>query len=78
MTDAVRSRTIVRGDSWDAERTSPLPTGADVREGDTILAINGQPVSTAVPPQALLVNQAGVDVDSASQTHADTALVRWS
>jgi tricorn protease len=55
---------IVRGDSWDPERTSPLAgAGAGVREGDTILAVNGQPVSADSPPQTLLVNQAGVDVE---------------
>jgi len=55
---------IVRGDSWDPERTSPLAAaGANVAEGSTILAINGQPTSPDAPPQQLLVNQAGVDVD---------------
>ena len=55
---------IVRGDSWDPEHTSPLTAaGVNVAEGDTILAINGQRTTADQPPQALLVNQAGVDVE---------------
>ncbi len=55
---------IVRGDSWDPERTSPLTApGVGVREGDTILAVNGQAVGPDVSPQMLLVHQAGVNVE---------------
>ena len=55
---------IVHGDSWDSERRSPLAvTGVNVTEGSTILAVNGQPTLPDSPPQALLVNQAGVDVE---------------
>lgn len=55
---------IVRGDSWDPEHNSPLAVpGAQVREGDTILAVNGQPTTPATSPPSLLVNQACVDVE---------------
>ncbi|MFC7642433.1 PDZ domain-containing protein [Streptosporangium lutulentum] len=36
---------IVNGDRWDPEATSPLNRlGVDVRPGDVVLAVNGQPV----------------------------------
>lgn len=54
---------IVRGDPWDPEVTSPLlAPGVNVREGDAILAINGQRVTAERGPQELLVNQAGQEV----------------
>jgi tricorn protease len=55
---------IVRGDSWDPASNSPLAApGVGAKEGDTILAVNGQATSEDVPPQFLLVHQAGVDVE---------------
>ncbi|MCG5214770.1 S41 family peptidase [Streptosporangium sp. KLBMP 9127] len=54
---------IVDGDPWDPEATSPLNRlGADVRPGDTVLAINGQPIGPAVTPGERLVNQADEEV----------------
>ncbi|MGH3415639.1 MAG: S41 family peptidase, partial [Actinocrinis sp.] len=54
---------ILRGDPWNGEATSPcLRPGADVREGDTVVAINGQPIG-ADGPGELLVGQAGRDVE---------------
>ena len=39
---------IVRGDCWDPAADSPLDApGVQVEEGDAILAVNGQPTSTA-------------------------------
>ncbi|GGS76513.1 tricorn protease [Planobispora rosea] len=56
-------RHIVDGDRWDPECTSPLNRlGVDVRPGDTILAVNGQPVGPSVSPGELLVNQADQEV----------------
>ncbi|MEX0874434.1 MAG: S41 family peptidase [Actinomycetota bacterium] len=55
---------IVRGDSWDPQHNSPFAApGVQAREGDTILAVNGQAVSEDRPPHLLLVHQAGVDVE---------------
>jgi tricorn protease len=55
---------IVRGDSWDPSATSPLTSpGAQVKDGDTILVVNGQPTSPDTSPQSLLVHQAKVDVE---------------
>ncbi len=55
---------LVRGDSWLEEEHSPLKRpGVNVAEGDTLLAVAGQPVSRERPPQALLVNQAGNTVE---------------
>ncbi|MCC7370481.1 MAG: PDZ domain-containing protein [Chloroflexi bacterium] len=54
---------IVQGDTWDPGATSPLNRpGLDVQVGDTVLAINGQPVGGAVAPGEWLVNQAGQEV----------------
>ncbi|MET8146335.1 PDZ domain-containing protein [Sphaerisporangium sp. NPDC005288] len=55
---------IVAGDPWDPEATSPLNRpGLDVRPGDAVLAINGQPVGAAAGPARLLVNQADQEVE---------------
>lgn len=54
---------IVDGDRWDPEATSPLNRlGVDVRPGDAVLAVNGQPVGAEVSPDELLVNQADQEV----------------
>ncbi|MBE3560108.1 MAG: PDZ domain-containing protein [Ktedonobacteraceae bacterium] len=57
---------IVRGDPSDSRATSPLTgPGLDVAEGDAILTINGQRVGPDRPPDELLVNQAGQEVQLA-------------
>ena len=54
---------IVVGDSWDEEGSSPLAgPGIDVREGDVLLAIDGQRLDAETSPAQLLVNQAGNEV----------------
>ena len=54
---------LVRGDPWDAEARSPLlGPGLDVRTGDLLVAINGQPLGPDVSPGQRLVNQAGNEV----------------
>lgn len=51
------------GDSWEAEAHSPFAApGVDVRRGDQLIAVNGQPLSAEVTPASLLVNQAGQEV----------------
>jgi tricorn protease len=55
---------IVQGDSWDPSQNSPLNApGVNVKEGDAIVAVNGQPTDPSTAPARLLVNQAGVDVE---------------
>jgi tricorn protease len=55
---------IVVGDSWDPEATSPLAgPGVGVREGDTLLAVGGQPVDPLTGPGPLLVHQADQAVE---------------
>ncbi|HSC99292.1 MAG TPA: S41 family peptidase, partial [Casimicrobiaceae bacterium] len=57
---------IVEGDPWDASADSPLnAVGVQVRVGERIAAVNGQPVSRERPPQALLVHQANAKVELA-------------
>jgi tricorn protease len=60
---AYRIAHIVRGDTWDADSSSPLiGPGLDLAEGDYVLAINGQPLGAEVTPAQRLVNQAGNEV----------------
>lgn len=55
---------IVQGDAWDAGADSPLNAiGVEAKVGERIVAVNGQPVSASMPPQALLVHQAGTKVE---------------
>ena len=55
---------IVAGDAWDAGADSPLhAVGAEVKIGERIVAVNGQPVSRERPPQSLLVHQAAAKVE---------------
>jgi tricorn protease len=54
---------IVSGDPWDAGADSPLNAiGVEATVGERIVAVGGQRVTASVPPQALLVHQAGVKV----------------
>lgn len=62
-TDSYVIERIARGDSWDERASSPLArAGVGVREGDRLVAVNGRPLGRALPPGALLVNQAGQEV----------------
>ncbi len=61
--DRYRVKHMVRGDSWDEHRGSPLQApGVNVQPGDQLLAINGQPLNGNASPHQLLVNQAGTEV----------------
>src|SRR5690606_34770178 len=54
---------LILGDPWDTHSNSPLAApGVDVKPGDVIVAINGQPLLQEVGPAYLLVNQAGHEV----------------
>jgi tricorn protease len=54
---------IVRGDPWNPGASSPLlGPGVDVRPGDLVVAINGQPLGPRASPAQRLVNQAGNEV----------------
>ncbi|HXF64343.1 MAG TPA: S41 family peptidase [Caldilineaceae bacterium] len=54
---------LILGDPWDADSNSPLAApGVDIRPGDVIVAINGQPLNREVGPAQMLVNQAGHEV----------------
>ena len=55
---------IVAGDPWDADAGSPLgAVGVEAKVGERIVAVNGQRVSSAQPPQSLLVHQATSKVE---------------
>ncbi len=67
---------IVQGDPWDADADSPLnAVGVAARVSERIVAINGERVSRAVPPQALLVHQAGAKVELALASASGTRRV---
>jgi len=54
---------IVRGDGWHEATSSPLVRpGVGVKEGDTLLAINGRRLGLALSPAEALVNLAGQEV----------------
>ena len=58
-----RVESLILGDPWDAKAHSPLAApGVNVRPGDLILGVNGQPVSRDVSPGQLLVNLADEEV----------------
>jgi tricorn protease len=58
-----RLENFILGDPWDDQAHSPLAApGVSVRPGDLLVAVNGQPVSAAVSPAQLLVNQAHEEV----------------
>lgn len=55
---------IIRGDSWNADETSPLTRpGLRVREGDHIVAINGRRTTEHVSIEERLIHQAGREVE---------------
>jgi tricorn protease len=68
---------ILPGLSWDDDRTSPLRVSyADIRDGDYLFAIDGQPVEAAVDPASLLVGKGGADVVVTVGHTADPAKAR--
>lgn len=61
---AYRIKTILRGGPWDTDALSPLDAPAlDVKEGDYVLAVNGQPVDAAKDPWASFQGLAGKTVE---------------
>lgn len=54
---------IIQGDPWNEKASSPLNRpGVNLRAGDCLVAINGQPLNGDIPPTARLVNLAGREV----------------
>ena len=63
---------IVRGDTWNENRDSPLNApGVNLQEGDILLSIGGQAVSENVSPGELLVNLAGQEVQTTFKIASD-------
>lgn len=73
---------IIHGAAWDAEVHSPLDkAGADIKEGDYILAVNGIPITTENEPYAAFEGLANKTVEltyntTASWTGAKTVVVK--
>jgi tricorn protease len=58
--DHVRFRKIYYGQNFEEDRRGPLgEPGTNVKEGEYLLAIDGQPVTAQVHPGSLLLNKAG-------------------
>ncbi len=56
----VRFKKIYRGQNFEEGRRGPLgEPGVDIKDGEYLLAINGQPVNAKVNPASLLMGQAG-------------------
>jgi tricorn protease len=56
----VRFKKILKGDNFDEPRRAPLgEPGIEVREGDYLLEIDGEPVNKNVHPNSLLLGKAG-------------------
>jgi tricorn protease len=54
---------IVRGDPWDETKSPPLARpGVNVREGETLLAVGGRPLTKDLSPHQALVHQANSEV----------------
>ena len=63
---------IVRGDTWNERRDSPLNApGINVQENDILLSIGGQQVRENVPPGELLVNLGGQEVQTTFKNASD-------
>jgi tricorn protease len=62
---------VVQGDPWEKNADSPLnAVGVLAQPGERIVAVNGQAVTRERPPQALLVNQAGMKAELTLQSAA--------
>jgi tricorn protease len=58
--DRIKITRILRGENWNEQLRSPLlDPGIDVKEGDYLLAINGQELSADINPYSLTVNTVG-------------------
>jgi tricorn protease len=67
-----RIRHLVRGDSWDPDRHSPLlAPGLNVQEGDVMVAVNGQPLGPDLPPAARLIDLGRKEVQVTIQSAND-------
>jgi tricorn protease len=63
QTGFYRIARILKGQSWDPSRRSPLTeVGVNVREGEYLIAINGQPLNKLVDMYEALDNTAGKQV----------------
>jgi len=68
---------IARGDPWEAIADSPLnAVGVLAKPGERIVAVNGQATTRVLPPQALLVNQAGMKAELTLESGTGDARAR--
>ncbi|HTI07414.1 MAG TPA: PDZ domain-containing protein [Puia sp.] len=80
--DHYKIKKIIHAAPWDAESRSPLDLpGVPVKEGDYILAVNGEELTTRTEPFALFGNLAGKSVEltynsTGSWSGAKTVLVQ--
>jgi len=63
---------IVRGDTWNERRDSPLNApGINIQEGDILLSIGGQPLTENVSPGELLISLGGQEVQTTFKNKSD-------
>ncbi|HUV31453.1 MAG TPA: S41 family peptidase [Acidobacteriota bacterium] len=61
--DRIRIKRILVGENWDEQLRSPLrEPGIDVKEGEYLLAINGEEITAATNPYALTENTVGKQI----------------
>lgn len=67
-----RVRKIFQGENWNESHRSPLTeSGVEVNQGDYILRVNGQELTTAQNPYELLENLGNRHIELTVSSHAD-------
>ena len=74
-----RIKKIYQGDNWQSRTRSPLTeAGVDVKEGDYIISINGQELTTADNPYRLLTDRANKETEIVVSDRVDGSAARKS
>jgi tricorn protease len=74
-----RIRKILKGENWQGRTRSPLTeAGVDVKEGDYVLSINGEELTTADNPYRLLLDRADRETEIVVSARADGSSPRTS
>ncbi|MDY0078452.1 MAG: PDZ domain-containing protein [Bacteroidales bacterium] len=70
---------IYEGENWNPERRAPLTeAGVDIKEGDYIISVDGQELTTDMNPYALLENKANRMVDIVVSSNSEGKVTRKS
>lgn len=78
-TGRYRIAKIYKGENWNPERRSPLTEqGVDVKEGDFLISIDGNEVTTNDNPYVFLENKANTPVEIAVSANGNAASAKTS